>query len=470
MAQQAQNPSAPTRLPLVTDPENRADLPDKDARLVNCYAERAKGQEYWIRKRFGTLKDATNSQSAAAGSGLYNWKGNIYSVFAATLYKNGSSLGTVDSTGGVYAWSQTLGATNYLVLGNGAKAYTYDGTTLAQITDGDFPSAFVKGWAYLDSTTYVTKPGGPTQGSDLNDPTAWDALNTITAQIEPDAPVATAKQLVYVIILKQWTTEIFYDAANATGSPLGTVQGAKVSYGCASADSVQTIDDALFWLSTTRSAMTQVIMLAGLKAEVISTPQVERLLDDVDFTQAIYSWQLKDQGHSFYVVTSKSANLTLAYDIKERLWVQWVDVNGNYLPIVASTYTSTMGHLLQHETNGNVYLADEAYYNDDGSVITVDIYSPQFDGGVDRRKYLSLMRVVADQQAGSVLRLRKNDHDYDATRWSGWRSFDLSQKRPIITECGTFDKRAFNFRHQSNTPLRIKAVDLQIELGVLGGP
>lgn len=455
----------PKRLPLVLDPENRDDDATKDARLINGYMEKSRATgEYSLYKRFGLSSFQTQTGN---GYGAYNWKGDVYTVFGTTLYKNGVSIGTVDGTGGVYRFDSTMGATSYLVLGNGVKAYTYDGATLLQITDVDFPSAFIKGWAYLDGTSYVGVAAGQIYGSAINNPTSWDPLNFLTAQIEPDQAVAIAKQLVYVIDFKQWSTEFFYDALNATGSPLGPSQGNKLNYGCASANSVASIDGMLFWATTNREASPQVAMMDALSMKVISTPPIDRLLLGADFS-AVYSWTIKYEGHRFYVLTLKNDNLTLAYDATEKLWSQWTDVNGNYLPIVASTFDSSNRHILQHESNGKLYYADRSYTNDDGSLITVDLYTPNFDAGVRRlRKHLPWMEFVADQTPGSFLDVRCNDSDYDSTKWTNFRRVDLSVKRPYLDNCGTFYRRAYHFRHRCNTRLRIQAAEMSLSLGTL---
>ena len=460
---QAQTVDLPKRLPLVLSPENRDDTTGKDARLVNGYVEKGAEGDYHLYRRPGLLVSVTKTGN---GYGAYNWKGNIYTIFGATLYKDGASIGTVDSTGGVYHFSQTLGGTNYFVLGNGVKAYTWDNSSLLQITDGDFPAAFVKGWAYLDATTYVMDANANIQGSGLNNPPSWDAGNVITAQIEPDAGVALAKQLVYVIALKGWTAEVFYDAANPSGSPLGRVQGAKINYGCVTAGSVQNLGDSLIWAATTREAGVQVVMLDNLKVSVISTKPVERLLSNANFT-TVFSWGMKINGHRFYVLTLKETNLTLVYDLSERLWQQWTDADGNYFPIVSATFNSSRQLLLQHETNGKLYIADTDYFNDDGSLITVDLYTPNFDAGVRRRKLMNFMEFIGDQTPGSILQVRSNDNDYQADKWTNFRNVDLSKKRPYLSNCGTFYRRAHHFRHRCNTAFRIQAVEMQLDLGTL---
>lgn len=464
----------PPRLPLVVSTANRDSNTHKDAKLVNCYLETSKVEQgrLWIYNRPGIQTYDTVSESAAAGAGLFNWAGDIYSIFGNTLYKNGIQVATgLDTTNGVYSFSSILGAVPKMVLGNGAKAYAY--STTGGLTadlhsiDEDFPATFVKGIAYIQGGTYVMNPKAVIWGSAINsvsESDSWDPLDFISAQLEPDNGVYLAKQLVYIVAFNEWSTEVFFYAGNPVGSPLGSNQGAKLDYGCKNADSVQAIDTRLIWLSWTKAGALQFAMMEGLNTAIISTASIDRLLEAVDAT-SVYSWQAKMYGHSFYVVTFPNSNLTLCFDLSEGLWHQWTDVNGNYLPFVASVATNTGTVLLQHASDGKLYEMSPSLYNDDGAIITADIVTPNFDAGTRRRKQLNMMTFIADQNAGSTLLVRKSDDDYET--WSVFRSVDLSRKLPQLPNCGTFTKRAWHFRHQSNTPMRIEAVEVQYDLGTL---
>jgi len=454
----------PKRLPLVTAPANRAEDTLKDGKLINCYVDKLEdGSGYRVYKIPGLTRSSQPSGGAATGRGVWNWQGNFYAVIGGNLYKNGTSLGAVDTTNGVYKFSSTLGATPRLFLANGVFAYTYDNATLAAVTDPDFPAAFVKGSAYLDGTTYVMKSNASIQGSDIDDPTSWATLNVIVARIEPDPGVALAYQLVYVIALKQWTIEAFYDAANSTGSPLGTVQGAKTNKGCAHADSLVSIGGALYFLAQNRESGMQVGCIDGLKYNDISTKPIERLLQAGDLT-TVYAFGIAIDGHPFYVVTLKNSNLTLAYDIQEKMWAQWTDADGNYFPYVSAAVTSAGVTILQHESDGYLYAMSSSVYTHNDSPIVSDLYLPQFDGGTKRGKMLSAMLFDADRVEGSVLKVRFNDNDYAADAWTDFREVDLGLEAPMLTDEGTFVRRAYHFRHDTASPLGLRAVDLQIDL------
>lgn len=463
---QAATVQLPKRLPLVVNPENRADSTAKDAKLINGFMEKTQEGEYQLYSRPGLGGSTQPTGGASTGYGCYNWYGTVFSIFGGTVYNGPTSIGTVDTTGGVYRFTSVSGAAPRMGFGNGVKAYTTDGFTVVEITDGDFLKPFYKGWAYLDRTTYVMSYPNKILGSDLDDMSSWDPLNLINAQVAQDQGIGVDKQLVYVVAFKQWTTEIFYDAVNATGSPLGTVQGAKVNYGCASIETVQDIDGVLYWICTNRNSSPQVIAMDNLKPAIISTSPIERLIDDADFT-ACYSWSFKEWGHWFYGVTFKNDNLTLVYDIKEKMWAQWTDTNGNYFPIVSATFNSTGHHIFQHESNGKLYIADSVYVNDDGALFTTDIYTPNFDGGTERGKQLNYMWFVGDRMPGSVLQVRHNDQDFKADAWSNFRRVDMDVQRPFLDKEGTFTRRAYNLRHRCNARLRMRAIELQMDLCVL---
>jgi hypothetical protein len=398
-------------------------------------------------------------------------------VFTATGAGEGTgtaALNATSLTAGVRYMINQVGTTDFTTVGAVVNTpgtvfiatgpATGDGNVYIQ---NSFPADFCKGFVYLDGTLYVMDPEANIYGTkNLDDPTIWDPLNKIVARVEPDGGVALAKQLVYVVALKEWTTEVFYDAGNFPGSPLAPVPGAKSPYGCVSADSVQEIDDVLFWMSSNRTASPQIVCMEDLKVRVVSTPNVDRLLENAHFDE-IFSWTFKHGGHKFYGITVKNINLTLVYDIDQQLWYQWTDVNGNYWPIVYMTFDEDMEHIAQHETNGDLYWleGDYEYPDDAGDVFTVEIVTPIADFGVDRRKVLNQMRFNGDKQADSILTVEVSDDDYGT--WSAPRSVNLSHFRPILSQCGTFYRRAWRFRHQASTRFRIRSIDLQLDVGSL---
>ena len=67
------------------------------------------------------------------------------------------------------------------------------------------------------------------------------ALEFIGADIEPDKGMYLAKWNSYIMALKAYSCQFYYDAANATGSILSPAENMAFRVGCASADSVKEV-------------------------------------------------------------------------------------------------------------------------------------------------------------------------------------------------------------------------------------
>lgn len=183
----------------------------------------------------------------------------------------------------------------------------------------------VPGIVYLDGYFFVMDQNAVIYNCALGDPTSWNALDFITANIEPGSGVAIAKAQNYIIALKSWSTEFFYDAGNAVGSPLSPVMNAFTLIGCASGDSVANIDGTIAWVSKTRQKGRAVHIMAGLDQQKVSTPDIERILN-ADAMANVYSYGVKISGHTFYVLGLKDSGITLVYDFTSQSWAQWTSL------------------------------------------------------------------------------------------------------------------------------------------------
>lgn len=487
----------PTRLPLVPvidgrqttvtgDSVNNPNAPD--ARLINAIMEKDEATgELLIRKRLGLgtiLYD--RSATSIAGLGMYSFSLNtgnadkliqIYrtSLTNARLYSDNALITNLTMSNSdrylPFDFETIIGTPNNLLFfKNRDRGYTFDGTTVTQVTDVDYPSS-VPGIAQLNGTTYLMDVYGNIRGSAISDPTSWDPLNSIQANNVAGAGIGIARHLAYVVAFKRNSTEVFYDAGNAVGSPLTRVPGALIMVGCIAGNSIQSLGDTVFWMSKTKDSPPQISMMTDLKHRVVSTPAVDRLLSGFNPGLGVYletkviSMAFQYAGHKYYVLTLLTLNLTLIYDATVDQFYKWTDTDGGLWPLNAQAFKDTGELLFQGINTANVIYAGNEFYSDESVLFPVDIYPPNFDAGVDRKKTLSILKFNADQVSGSELLVRCSDDDYAS--WSNFRRLDLSLKRPILANCGTFYRRGYHFRHLKNTKFRIKSVDLQMEIGSL---
>lgn len=462
----------PERWPLATLTQPRDTDYTKDARLINCYVELdPQDQEYIVEQRPGYGQ--AFSYAVGQGRGHFNWRpstgpvgaGGLYSTIGSNVYKNAVLFGAVGGSGN-YCFEPMLEGP-YLFFHNGISAYYTNGAVLTPVVDADFPTDFCLGAAYLNTRMYVIRFDGGIQGSDSGAPGSWDPLNVIFARNNPDGGVSIAKQLSYIIAMKQWTTEFFEDVGNPTGSVLQVIDGAMLNYGCSDARTSVELDGIQLWVTASKDAAPQVGRLDNLTFKIISTPPIERLLRVVANFAIIdvNAFPLKVAGHRWYVLNIETLPFSLVYDLDQNFWYYWSDPQSGGLWPFGSCTSVGNNVLLQRFDNGTQATCDGDYVypTDFGLCPVVDIYTPNFDYIVDRVKQLNMLYINADQHVGSILQARYSDDDYQT--WSNWRTIDLGQIKPFLDNEGSFYRRAYNFRHASPTPFRIRSSGMQIDIG-----
>lgn len=502
--QQAATVRQPKRWPLVQTYSSRNGTLVQDAYLGNAYAEMDPVTQQWnVEKRpaLNTLTAAIAGGNQGAGTGITIvaagganlavciTAGNVFSSvtpLTGLWVKVASTLGTL----GQLKFGQVSGATNYLLYSGSDFKYS----VLTGATIGTPTAVAAQPWGagnlspgigYLDGTTYLMDLNGFIYGSNLFDPTTFNALNVIQAASTPDYAIALATHLTYVVAFKEWSTNIFYDAGNPTGSPLSPVPDAQIPYGCFSALSVQEVDGSLIWITRTSNTASapQIGMLSNLTFSIISTPPVERMLiswnASAPFSSAdvVDSWVLKIAGHRFYGIDNHTKQQSLVLDLDQRLWLVWSDTVGNAFPVTGMAggyFQSGNTTLAQDPATGlPIQLLPDYVQGYDLlpsgvlAVPTVDIYTPSFDGGTRRKKQLNFMFFNANKYPGNTLKSRWNDNDYDSKSWSNFRTIDLSANTPVLPSNGTFRRRAYHWQHRCPTPLRLSSVELQMDLGTL---
>lgn len=295
--------------------------------------------------------------------------------------------GTVDNPGAIceqvdFAEIQ-LEPNNIAVLKTKRDAWQLEDGVLTQITDTDYPSETVPGVVSLDGYIFVMTAKAEIHNSDLETPTAWNALNFITAEMEPDSGVALAKHLNYVVALGNWSTEFFYDAANATGSPLSRLESSALWIGCAAARSVVNIGNNLVWVAKDRTKGRFVMALEGLTAQRVSTPAIDRILTASTLT-TVRAYPVMLDGHLFYVLNLADDNLTLVMDLMTRRWAVWTTLTAGaakgITSITRTGETATATSAAHGYSEGAIVTiagADQSDYN--GNFVAHNVATNTFD-------------------------------------------------------------------------------------------
>ncbi len=271
------------------------------------------------------------------------------------------------------------------MLEDGNTPSTYDETAasryvMTQITDADYPANTCRGAQYLDGRFFVMDLVGDIYQSADENVASWDALEFIGSQIFPEAGVYLAKIGNYLVALKQWSIEFFYNAGNATGSILAPVQNASHRIGCASEDSVKEVAGTVVWLGHTQEGFGRAVFrLNGTTPEKISTGQVEKILNADDLA-TVYSWAANVGSHMLYGLTLATTGVTLVYDFSSGLWsfFTYLTSSGANKTITAVTAAGVATSTAHGYSDGDIILVASTNSDFNGWHVVTDVTTDTF--------------------------------------------------------------------------------------------
>ena len=391
--------------------------------------------------------------------------------------------------GGTLPTGITAGHTYYVLAGTTPNTFSICDTAPRQAPIAT--TAAGTATSITISATYSTN--GRIYGSGLEDPSTWNALNFIVAGSDPDPGVAIAKHLNYLVAFGQWSTEFFYNAGNPyPSSPLAPNQAAKLEIGCANGYTVAQAEHTVIWVGQSLTSGRSVYLLEGTSPRKISNRHIDKYLNNTVLfgssnPMSVRSYVMKLSGHTLYVLTLEdfqdlSGNnpngLTLVYDLDEQEWYVWnsriynsgtgTTTSGNYFQPTSFTGNTeySPGLYLQDDHAGIIYKMDPTYYDDAGQPIDVKVVTPIVDGGTTKRKFYKRVEVVGDKVIGQLY-IYYYDDDYHNV--GGGRLVVLSDPRPVLYQCGSARRRAWMITCSDPIPLRLKALEIEFDIGEMGG-
>lgn len=308
---------------------------------------------------FSTAGSATIRGMAAFGNLLFVVSGDtVFSINSSGIPTSRGTLLT--STGRV---SIDENATQLMFV-DGVAGYIWDGSTLTQIADADFPNGATQ-VVQFDGYFIVNDPANPGRFyiSAYNDGTSWDPTEFATAERNPDGLIAMLVNERELWLWGNASTEVWYNAG-APDFPFEPIQSAFTEWGVAAAFSPAKINGNVYWLA----APGIVLRATGTRGERISTHAVETAIASYADISDAFAFCMEFEGHLFYVLTFPTANATWVWDESSGLWHQWESrgvgrFRGNAYALLGTT--DYVGDYL----DGNVYKLERDQYSDFGTKI-----------------------------------------------------------------------------------------------------
>jgi hypothetical protein len=312
--------------------------------LVNMFVEEAKTSENQVclQSRAGLATFATR------GSGpikkLYSEKGvfsgAVLAVSSSTLYKDATSLGTVNGSG-PYSIAGT--ASEALIAGGG----TLQRSTGAALANVSFPdSAAVRAVCVINFLFVAVRGDSTYPGrfywSAVNNGNSWDALDYATAERAPDALLDIAALGDNIWLFGQSSLEVWQNTGAAT-LPFQRMEQVAFDKGIIATGAWAKADNSLIFIGSDA-----VVYRAAADNPVrISEHWLE---EKIAASSAWSVFAYSRQGHEFVCIRLDSE--TYAYDVVTQEWTEFQTSGANWIAQCSCMVGSTA--YLGHSSTGAV--------------------------------------------------------------------------------------------------------------------
>ena len=473
---------ATERIPLTQPIESRTGSFAKDSYSSNCFFE-TRDQKRELIKRPGLIAAkqivSVTPPAYTPSQGLAAFNNKLIAVINNKVYQiNPSSsyavslLGTTSSSTSQSYFVKTFLDT-YLFFHNKVTGYLLNSSGTF-VTMTSLPtSPYVSGVVYLDNYVFIGTSNNRIYNSNLGDPTTWDALSYLSFEQTTDTLVGIAKHLNYLIAFGTVSTQFYYDAGNATGSPLAVASSYTSEIGCISGDSIVATSNTVLWIGSSKTNSRSVYLIDGVTPIRVSTNSVDRHLE-ADTLNQVSAYCYTINGHTLYILTLHDTQKTLVYDLNEKMWYTWTQYSiqsndqpnpGTYQesyfrPAFFASLNNTP-YTLDDDT-GTLYYFSVNAYQDNSQPIYCRSRTDLMDNGTTKRKFYGRLEIVGDKVAGNMF-VRHSGDDYN--NWSNYRSINLNAPRSQIYLSGSDRRRAWEFLVTDNVPLRLDGAEIDFRIG-----
>jgi hypothetical protein len=450
------------------------------------YAENARDQLSYT----GDTHTNTTIDGIASTAGMYSGQ-----AISGSGIQAGTRISSVDSSTAITVDTATTAT---------AAGVTITKTPIAKILDTDFitSGSFISKFAEMDGFLFYSTDDGYLRNSDLNNLASYPATGKLAVQMSPDKPIGVVRNKHTILCFGTDSIEVFRNPGNPAGSPLARVADVNSKVGALDQRSIAEIEDDIYFATSSRDGDVMIKKLPGL--ETVSTPAVSKMLGTISADARIYMSAFGMGGYHYlsaYVTTGAIGGVSmllletgdnilletgddilaegsssetsyfarhLVYNTNLRVWSEWDSNIPTFIVGQGAGATNQLIATSRVNTGGKVYTinpaSDGELYTDEGSAYTMSITTMPVDHGTNRRKTVTAVRLVCDQQESGTATLSYSDDGYESFTEAG--TFDLTEREPMITRLGAYQGgRVYRLEHSSDAPFRAQALEIDYAVG-----
>ena len=332
----------------------------------------------------------------------------------------------------------------------------------ASVSDADMPGnngvSITRGVVSLDGYVFLCDINGQIHNSNINDITTWTATDFLKASRRSDTGIYIGEHHDNVVYIGTKSIEFFYNAGNASGSPLSRRTDVSYSVGCYYPNSIVEVGDIIYFIGHDHAGWPRVYKLENFQLTAISSNEVEVYLKDLNVLHPSITDLEPFKGNMWItplpladsqgLALTWAAGRTFVWHEKTNLWNRWSCGIGsmtyggvlgtNWLsvfPVVsfngeaargsgAGRYQLANGTVLQRKYNPTAATALIDLF-ETGQTAAADVYInfARWDGGTREKKRINWVRIVHDPMVGTAATFTPFPVD---VRWLDFRRVQAS--------------------------------------------
>lgn len=463
----------------------------RDSHIINFYYDRIsqenKQREVCLVKRPGIAATTASLSKAVSTDSIrgyfYDEQDDIYFWCVGTkvyAYISGTAtllnIFTLTTSSGIVCFQSFRKSTGaiYVIFSDGAGLASYQlhvgAVAAVAVADPDLPTPHNPRFAVLDGYVFISS-GNTIFNSDVDTFDSWTPGNDIDAEMSGDVLLAVFQNKNYVVAMGINSLEIFWDAGNATSSPLSRNDSGYKSIGYVSCYA-QT-EDKHFFIGQDKNNNIAVYMMENFKVDKISNSVVERTIQATNTSGFSAGRVLPDtngvilgiDGHTFYCFST--TDITWVYDLEERMWYEWRSAAGGTFRPEASWSKYGGAQYIANYGSTTIDIISPLVYNDKGVNFTCSYTTEDDLFGSVNWKVCNRASLVCDRHlpsGTSNVNLQWSDNDW-ADGVTGATTINVFSNLPKTHRVGRFRNRSFRLLYTDNYPIRMKYLELEINIG-----
>lgn len=453
-----------------------------DGLYKNCFIEHIEkdkqGKQEAIVKRPGTETKLSSGSITSEFRGCFLWEsqGSLVTFIGANIVVYNPATMAVTNTIPHTMGSTTgkVGIVEYIYNTNEIALIFSDGTKIGKLStsyavtisaDADIPAPHNPNIITLDGYLFVVKTNtADIYNSDLDNPLSFTSGEYITAEMAPETVTEVARMSNYILALGPKSIEFYYDAANASGSPLARNDTFFKNIGYVGG--LAQLQNKIFFIGKEVGGAVDVFMAEDSKITPLNNQQLRRFLNRITSTTSIQGSLLSFDSNTYYIITI--AGKSFCVDPYNQNVTQFAYKATETFPVKYYTegILSSTGNInfFYNEVSNELLAFKMDQWTDSGTNYTFLVRTDPQDMGTMQAKFIGRLSLFADRgNTSAVVYLRWTDNDYQT--YNTAVPISLAQELPSVRRLGSFRRRAFEFSTTDQYPVRLFGYELDMNMG-----